>query len=40
MPTTPNDTPQARQMNRRVEIIVSGVVIGTQICGAPTAQRR
>ena len=40
MPTASNDTPQGRQMNRRVEIIVSGEVIGTQIGSAPTTQQQ
>jgi outer membrane protein OmpA-like peptidoglycan-associated protein len=40
MPTASYDTPQGRQMNRSVEIMVSVEVIGTQIGGAPTAQRR
>jgi len=35
MPTASNETPQGRQMNRRVEIIVSGEVIGTQIGEGP-----
>ncbi len=31
MPVAPNDTREGRQQNRRVELIVSGEVIGTQI---------
>jgi len=31
MPVASNDTPQGRQQNRRVELIVSGEVIGTKV---------
>lgn len=34
-PVESNDTPAGRQQNRRVEIIISGEIIGTQI-GSPT----
>jgi outer membrane protein OmpA-like peptidoglycan-associated protein len=37
-PVASNDTNEGRQQNRRVEIIISGEVIGTQIGGAPAAQ--
>jgi outer membrane protein OmpA-like peptidoglycan-associated protein len=40
IPAASNDTPQGRQMNRRVEIIISGEVIGTQIGSNPAAQTR
>jgi len=35
MPAASNDTVEGRQKNRRVELIVSGEVIGTQIGGIP-----
>jgi len=37
-PVASNDTNEGRQQNRRVEIIISGEVIGTQIGGAAGAQ--
>jgi outer membrane protein OmpA-like peptidoglycan-associated protein len=37
-PVASNDTPQGRQQNRRVEIIVSGEVIGTKIGAAAASQ--
>ena len=37
MPVASNDSPKGRQQNRRVEIIVSGEVIGTAIGGAPSS---
>jgi outer membrane protein OmpA-like peptidoglycan-associated protein len=40
IPAASNDTPQGRQMNRRVEIIISGEVIGTQIGSNLAAQPR
>ena len=37
-PVASNDTNEGRQQNRRVEIIISGEVIGTRIGGAPGTQ--
>jgi outer membrane protein OmpA-like peptidoglycan-associated protein len=37
-PVAGNDTASGRQQNRRVEIIISGEVIGTKIGSAPAAQ--
>jgi outer membrane protein OmpA-like peptidoglycan-associated protein len=38
MPVASNDTPKGRQQNRRVEIIISGEVIGTKIGGTTPAK--
>ena len=37
-PVASNDTAAGRQQNRRVEIVISGEIIGTEI-GAPLAAR-
>jgi outer membrane protein OmpA-like peptidoglycan-associated protein len=37
-PVASNDSPAGRQQNRRVEIIISGEIIGTQIGSAGSAQ--
>jgi outer membrane protein OmpA-like peptidoglycan-associated protein len=38
-PVASNDTASGRQQNRRVELVISGEVIGTRIGGAPIAAR-
>lgn len=37
LPIASNDTPQGRQRNRRVELIVSGEIIGTSVAAARSA---
>ena len=39
MPIAPNNTAAGRQQNRRVELIVSGEVIGTKIGGGTVSQQ-
>jgi outer membrane protein OmpA-like peptidoglycan-associated protein len=38
-PVASNDTATGRQQNRRVELVISGEVIGTEIGGTPIAAR-
>jgi outer membrane protein OmpA-like peptidoglycan-associated protein len=38
-PVAPNDTAEGRQQNRRVELVVSGEVIGKTIAAGPTAMQ-
>jgi len=38
-PVATNDTAKGRQQNRRVELVISGDVIGTAIGGTPVASR-
>ena len=39
-PVASNDTAPGRQQNRRVELVISGDVIGTEIGGTPIAAAR